>query len=166
MKKLVIGMFALCLTMGMMSCGNKAAGNKDGKDSAATEAQAEVKEEKTVDVNEVLAKAKAEGANWDEAQWKDAIKDMFRALSPMLEYFKGVEDRMKEADKGTDAEKAAAAAKIMEEVEAKQKEFEPMEKAMEEFNKIAEQNPVAKKLLDDKAFQEEMKKEFNLPEDF
>lgn len=166
MKKLVIGMFALCLTMGMMSCGNKAAGNKDGKDSAATEAQAEVKEEKTVDVNEVLAKAKAEGANWDEAQWKDAIKDMFRALSPMLEYFKGVEDRMKEADKGTDAEKAAAVAKIMEEAEAKQKEFEPMEKAMEEFNKIAEQNPVAKKLLDDKAFQEEMKKEFNLPEDF
>jgi hypothetical protein len=152
--------------MGMLSCGNKAAGNKDGKDSAATEAQAEVKEEKTVDVNEVLAKAKAEGANWDEAQWKDAIKDMFRALSPMLEYFKGVEDRMKEADKGTDAEKAAAAAKIMEEVEAKQKEFEPMEKAMEEFNKIAEQNPIAKKLLDDKAFQEEMKKEFNLPEDF
>ena len=166
MKKLVIGMFALCLTMGMLSCGNKAAGNKDGKDSAATEAQAEVKEEKTVDVNEVLAKAKAEGANWDEAQWKDAIKDMFRALSPMLEYFKGVEDRMKEADKGTDAEKAAAVAKIMEEAEAKQKEFEPMEKAMEEFNKIAEQNPIAKKLLDDKAFQEEMKKEFNLPEDF
>ena len=166
MKKLVIGMFALCLTMGMLSCGNKAAGNKDGKDSAATEAQAEVKEEKTVDVNEVLAKAKAEGANWDEAQWKDAIKDMFRALSPMLEYFKGVEDRMKEADKGTDAEKAAAVAKIMEEAEAKQKEFEPMEKAMEEFNTIAKQNPIAKKLLDDKAFQEEMKKEFNLPEDF
>ena len=73
---------------------------------------------------------------------------------------------MKEADNGTDAEKAAAAAKIMEEVEAKQKEFEPMEKAMEEFNKIAEQNPIAKKLLDDKAFQEEMKKEFNLPESF
>ena len=166
MKKLVIGMFALCLTMGMMSCGNKAAGNKDGKDSAATEAQAEVKEEKTVDVNEVLAKAKAEGANWDEAQWKDAIKDMFRALSPMFEYFKGIEDRMKGADNGTDAEKAAAAAKIMEEVEAKQKEFEPMEKAMEEFNKIAEQNPIAKKLLDDKAFEEELKKEFNLPEDF
>jgi hypothetical protein len=166
MKKLVIGMFALCLTMGMLSCGNKAAGNKDGKDSAATEAQAEVKEEKTVDVNEVLAKAKAEGANWDEAQWKDAIKDMFRALSPMLEYYKSIEDRMKGADKGTDAEKAAAAAKIMEEVEAKQKEFEPMEKAMEEFNKIAEQNPIAKKLLDDKAFEEELKKEFNLPEDF
>jgi hypothetical protein len=37
---------------------------------------------------------------------------------------------------------------------------------MEEFNKIAEQNPVAKKLLDDKAFEEELKKEFNLPEDF
>ena len=143
MKKLVIALCVLCMGLGVISCSDK-----------------------KVDLQELVSKAKAEGANWDEAQWKDAIKDMFRALSPMLEYFKGMEDRMKEADNGTDAEKAAAAAKIMEEVEAKQKEFEPMEKAMEEFNKIAEQNPIAKKLLDDKAFEEELKKEFNLPEDF
>ena len=166
MKKLVIGMFALCLTMGMMSCGNKAAGNKDGKDSAATEAQAEVKEEKTVDVNEVLAKAKAEGANWDEAQWKDAIKDMFTGIKPMIDWAKEMETKAKELENSDDATKMAAMAELMKDVEAKQKEFEPMEKAMEEFNKIAEQNPIAKKLLDDKAFEEELKKEFNLPEDF
>ena len=48
----------------------------------------------------------------------------------------------------------------MEDAEAMQKKFEPMEKAMEEFNAIAEKNPIAKKLMDDKAFEEEIKKEF------
>ena len=43
--------------------------------------------------------------------------------------------------------------------------FEPMTKAMEEFMEIAEKNPTAKKVMDDKAFQEEVKKEFNLPEE-
>lgn len=165
MKKLVIGMFALCLGLGLVSCGNKAGASKDGKDSTAAEAQAEVKEEKTVDLNELVAKVKAEGANWDEAQWKEAFKDMFRGLAPMIEYARDLEAKMKEAENGTDAEKAAAAAKLMEDAEAMQKKFEPMEKAMEEFNAIAEKNPIAKKLMDDKAFEEEIKKEFNLPED-
>ena len=53
----------------------------------------------------------------------------------------------------------------MKEVEAKQKEFEPLSKAFEEFSNIAEKNPVAKKLMEDKAFEQEMKKEFNLPEE-
>lgn len=53
----------------------------------------------------------------------------------------------------------------MKEAEAKQKEFEPLSKAFEEFSNIAEKNPVAKKLMEDKAFEQEMKKEFNLPEE-
>jgi hypothetical protein len=143
MKKLVIAMFVLCMGIGMVSC------SKDKK----------------VDLQELVAKAKAEGAKWDEAQWKEAIKDLFTGAKPMIDWMKDVEQKMKEAEGGEDAEKLAAAAKLMEEAEAKQKEFEPMTKAMEEFMKIAEENPTAKKVMDDKAFQEEMKKEFNLPEE-
>ena len=164
MKKLVIGMFALCLTMGMLSCGNKAAGNKDGKDSAATEAQAEVKEEKTVDVNEVLAKAKAEGANWDEAQWKAAYEDMFIAMEPMIKMARDMEEKTKAAK--TEDEKMKIALEMLANMEKMQKEMDPLEKGMNEFEKIVEANPIAKKVSDDPAFQAEMKKKFNLPEDF
>ena len=136
-------MFVLCMGIGMMSC------SKDKK----------------VDLQELVAKAKAEGAKWDEAQWKEAIKDLFTGAKPMIDWMKDVETKMKEAEGGEDAAKLAAAAKLMEEAEAKQKEFEPLTKAMEEFMEIAENNPTAKKVMDDKAFQEEMKKEFNLPEE-
>lgn len=141
MKKFIIGMFALCLGLGMVSC------NKE------------------VNAQDVVAKAKAEGANWDEAQWKDAFKDMFKAATPMFEWMKDMETKMKEAESGDDAAKVAAVADLMKDAEAKQKEFEPLSKAFEEFSAIAEKNPVAKKLMADKAFEEEMKKEFNLPEE-
>lgn len=141
MKKFIIGMFAFCLGLGMVSC------NKE------------------VNAQDVLAKVKAEGANWDEAQWKDAFKDMLKAAAPMFNYMKDMEKKMKEAENGDDAAKIAAAAEIMKDVEAKQKEFEPLSKAFEEFINIAEKNPVAKKLMEDKAFEQEMKKEFNLPEE-
>jgi hypothetical protein len=36
---------------------------------------------------------------------------------------------------------------------------------MEEYNKIVEANPIAKKISEDKAFEAELKKEFDLPED-
>ena len=141
MKKVIIGMFAFCLGLGMVSC------NKE------------------VNAQDVVAKAKAEGANWDEAQWKDAFKDMFKAAAPMFDYMKEMEKKLKDAESGDDAAKIAAAAEIMKEAEAKQKEFEPLSKAFEEFSNIAEKNPVAKKLMEDKAFEQEMKKEFNLPEE-
>lgn len=163
MKKLVIGMFAFCLTMGMISCGNKTAGG-DGKDSTATEAKAEVKK---VDINDVIAKAKAEGANWDEAQWKQAYRDVMTAATPLFDWARGMSEKMKELDNGgDDAAKLAEAAKFMEEAEAKQKEFEPLTKALDEFEEITKQFPIAKKVGDDEAFQEELKKEFNIPEDF
>ena len=142
MKKLVIALCVLCMGLGVISCSDK-----------------------KVDLQELVSKAKAEGANWDEAQWKDAIKDMFTGIKPMIDWAKEMETKAKELENSDDATKMAAMAELMKDVEAKQKEFEPM-KAMEEFNEIAKKNPVAKKLLDDKAFQEEMKKEFNLPEDF
>lgn len=161
MKKVLFGMFAFCLALGMVSCGNKAAGG-DVKDSTAT-AAAPVEE--TVKMEDVIAKAKAEGANWDEDQWKASFKDAMKAMKPMFDYMRSMQEEMKKAESGDDATKAAAVAKILAESEAKQKEFEPLEKQMEEYNAIVDANPIGKKLNNDKAFQEELKKEFNVPED-
>lgn len=128
------------------------------------EAKVEVKQ---VDINDVIAKAKAEGANWDEAQWKQAFRDVMTAATPLFDWARGVNEKMKELEKnGDDAAKMAEAAKILEEAEAKEKEFEPLTKALDEFDKITKQYPIAKKLSNDKVFQEELKKEFNIPEDF
>ena len=88
MKKLVIAMFVLCMGIGMVSC------SKDKK----------------VDLQELVAKAKAEGAKWDETQWKEAIKDLFTGAKPMIDWMKDVETQMKEAEGGEDAAKLAAAA--------------------------------------------------------
>jgi hypothetical protein len=159
MKKLVIGMFALCLGLGMVSCGNKA-GGADGKDSTATAV-----EKKKVDPQEVLNKAKAEGANWDEAQWKANQKEMMSCVAPMMKSMQELQKKMEGASNGSDEEKAAALASGLQELQAKQKEYEPLEKIMEEYNKIVEANPIAKKISEDKAFEEELKKEFDLPED-
>ena len=163
MKKLVIGMFAFCLAMGMVSCGNKTAAG-DAKDSTATKTEAK-EEAKKVDINDVIAKAKAEGANWDEAQWKQAFRDVMTAATPLFDWARDMQEQMKKAENGSDEQAAAAALKALADAEAKQKEFEPITKAMDEFDEIVKQNPIAKKLSDDKAFQEEMKKEFNIPED-
>ena len=153
MKKLLIGLFAFFMVMGMVSCA------KDG-------AKGDAKEAVKVDPQEVLDKAKAEGANWDEAQWKDAIRDMFKGLTPLFDFMRDMQDQMAEAEKMEDeAQKLAAAAKIMADVQAKQQEFEPLSKIMEEFEGLGEKFPALQKVLDDKAFQEELKKEFNLPED-
>lgn len=145
MKKLMIGLFVLCFGLGMVSCGDSA--------------------DKKVTVEEVLAKAKAESANWDEAQWKDAFRDMMKAVSPMFDYLRDIQAQMKEAEKGDDAAKAAALAKLMEDAEAKQKEFEPMQKALDEFDELVKKSPVGKKVSEDKEFEAEMKKEFNLPDE-
>lgn len=155
MKKLLMGIFAFCLGLGMISCGNKTVSNNEGEKVA----------EKKITPQEVIAKAKAEGANWDEAQWKAAMKDMMKAVSPLFDYMRDMEKQMKEAENGDDAAKVAAVAKIMSDAESKKKEFEPLEKALNEFEKIMEGSEIGKKVNEDKAFQEEIKKEFNLPED-
>lgn len=155
MKKLLMGIFAFCLGLGMISCGNKTVSNNEGEKVA----------EKKITPQEVIAKAKAEGANWDKAQWKAAMKDMMKAVSPLFDYMRDMEKQMKEAENGDDAAKVAAVAKIMSDAESKKKEFEPLEKALNEFEKIMEGSEIGKKVNEDKAFQEEIKKEFNLPED-
>ncbi len=147
MKKMFFMSLAFCLGLGMMSCGNNAKAGAAADSTATEEVKAEAPAKK-VDINELVAKAKAEGANWDEAQWKAAYEDMFIAMEPMIKMARDMEEKTKAAK--TEDEKMKIA----------------LEKGMNEFEKIVEDNPIAKKVSDDPAFQAEMKKKFNLPEDF
>ena len=154
---------AFCLGLGMMSCGNNAKAGAAADSTATEEVKAEAPAKK-VDINELVAKAKAEGANWDEAQWKAAYEDMFIAMEPMIKMARDMEEKTKAAK--TEDEKMKIALEMLANMEKVQKEMDPLEKGMNEFEKIVEANPIAKKVSDDPAFQAEMKKKFNLPEDF
>ncbi len=163
MKKLFFMSLAFCLGLGMMSCGNNAKAGAAADSTATEEVKAEAPAKK-VDINELVAKAKAEGANWDEAQWKAAYEDMFIAMEPMIKMARDMEEKTKAAK--TEDEKMKIALEMLANMEKMQKEMDPLEKGMNEFEKIVEANPIAKKVSDDPAFQAEMKKKFNLPEDF
>lgn len=147
----------------MMSCGNNAKAGAAADSTATEEVKAEAPAKK-VDINELVAKAKAEGANWDEAQWKAAYEDMFIAMEPMIKMARDMEEKTKAAK--TEDEKMKIALEMLANMEKMKKEMDPLEKGMNEFEKIVEANPIAKKVSDDPAFQAEMKKKFNLPEDF
>ena len=149
MKILVMGLFALCLGLGTVSASNLTV-------STPTTTAADEKDETPQDI---LARAKAEGANWNEAQWKEAMRDMTRALSPALDFMRDIEEKLEKAD---DAEKAKIISKLTE-IEEKMKDLEVV---MDEFEKVMEASEIGKKVNNDKAFEEELKKEFNLPDDF
>ena len=164
MKKIIVLSFAVCLAFGMMSCGNNAKGG-DGADSTKAEVAEAQAPAKKVDLKEVIAKAKAEGANWDETQWKATFEDVFTGLDPMFQVLRDMQAKQKAVENASEEEQAKVALEMMANLEKMEKEMKPFEEAMNEFEKIVEANPVAKKLSDDKAFQEEMKKKFNLPDD-
>lgn len=142
------------MSISYMSCKNEA-----GKDAASGEQKSAVENvEQTVDLAALVEKVKAEGANWSIDEWKDAFKQVMTAVKPMLLSMKEMSTKM---EKASDADMA----KIASEVEAMQKEFEPMEKAMTEFQEAAAATENGKKVIDDEEWGKQMLKELGIPED-
>ena len=104
MKKLLIGTVAIALCLGMNSCKNEAAAtdketpsteqisqetsDSNGPTTESTEQFSDATSQTTDNPSEatadLLAKAKAEGANWSVDQWKGAFKDMMLIAKPMI----------------------------------------------------------------------------------
>ena len=79
MKKLLIGLFAFALCMGINSCAKE---NKEAAEKAGEEVVEAV--EKTPVLADIVAKAKAEGANWSVDEWKEQFKQVLLAIKPMM----------------------------------------------------------------------------------
>ena len=152
MKKVLL-MFVAFMGLTMMSC----TANEGAKPAAEGEQAVENVEQK-VDLNEIVAKAKAEGANWSVDQWKDAFKSMLIGMKPMMDFMMDMKEKM---EKGSEADQL----KLLGELEAKAKEMEPFEKAMEEFNAAAEATENGKKVADDEEWGKQVLKELGYPED-
>ena len=147
-------MVAFAMSISFMSCKNEA-----GKDAASAEQKSTTENvEQKVDLLDLVAKVKAEGANWSVDEWKEAFKSALVALKPMMEKISGFQAKLK----GANEEEAA---KLMTEMEAQMKEFEPIEKAMNEFEEAARATENGKKVIDDEEWGKQMMKELGFPED-
>lgn len=143
---------AVAVAMVMASCKQKSEAP-----AAAEQPAAEQVEPQQPSAADIVAKAKAEGANWSVDQWKSATKDMMIVMKPQLmKVAEMVEKMEKEPDK---------VAEIMTEMTGLQKEFEPFEKLMNEFEEVAKATENGKAVMDDEAWGDQLKKELGLPED-
>ena len=149
MKKFLIGIIALVLCLGMNSC--KKEGAPEGeKQDAATEKVAEAPS-----LADVVAKAKAEGANWSVDEWKEAFKSVTLAIKPMM-----VE--MNEVTKKVEADPSKAG-DLMKELKAIQAKYPDFEKLMDEFTAIAEGCENGKAVIDDEEWGTKMMEELGVP---
>lgn len=150
MRNFWIGMLALMLGFCVVSCKEKS--EQPVKEGEATEQVAE-----NLSLEDIVAKAKAEGANWTVDDWKNYMRQAFVAAAPLLQK---LGDMMKEI--GDDPQKAAAS---LGDLQKLQEEFEPYEKLFDELDSITEANEVGKKVMEDTTWVNQMKKELNIPED-
>lgn len=140
MKKALIGMLALVMCLGMVSC---------SKESSASLA-------------DVVAKAKTDGAKWSVDEWKDAYKQVMTAVKPMMTEIAEITKGMEAAEgQEPDAAKVAEALGKLQELQTK---YGDVEKLMGEFEEAAKASENGKKVAEDEEFLKGLAKELGLPE--
>lgn len=148
MKKLLIGMFAFALCLGMNSCIKE---NKEAAEKAVEEVV-----EKAPALADIVAKAKAEGANWSVDEWKEQFKQVMLAIKPMMVEMSDLVKNMKD-----DPSKMAEMVKESENI---QKKYADLNKLMEEFSEIAEATENGKVVIDDEEWGKKMMEELGIPD--
>ena len=153
MKKLLIAMFALIMGVAFTSCKQKTE-VEPGK--AATEE----KVEKAESLEDLVARAKAEGANWSVDEWKGAVKQAFLAMKPIMEKIQKMSEKTEDDNPDFDKIKEVA-----EDLEKNQAEYQKIEKLMDELNTIAASTANGKAVLDDEEWGNALMKELGFPDD-
>ena len=148
--------FALCL--GMNSCIKETKDATDQAKDAVEQAKDAVEQvvEETPVLADVVAKAKAEGANWSVDEWKEAFKQTLLAIKPMMVDMKEISDKMKE-----DPSKAVELMTQMKDLEKKYPDFS---KLMDEFSELAEATANGKVVIDDEEWGKKIMEELGVPD--
>ena len=115
---------------------------------------------KKIDLTEMIEKAKAEGANWNEDQWKDAFREVLSSLVPMLKDMTALSKKVE----GLDGDDTEAMTALMTEATALEEKYKGVEEQIEEFGKIADSFEIGKRLGQDDAFQQELFDELGITE--
>lgn len=144
-------MLALMLGFCVVSCRENP--NKDDKANAESE-----QVEENLTLADIVAKAKAESANWTADQWKDYMKKAMVIVAPSL---KKVGEMMESI--GDDPAKAAEA---IDQLKALQEEFAPMEGLLDELDSICNASEIGKAVMEDTVWVNQVRKELGFTEDF
>ncbi len=143
-------MLALMLGFCVVSCRENP--NKDDKAKAESE-----QVEENLTLADIVAKAKAESANWTADQWKDYMKKAMVIVAPSL---KKVGEMMESI--GDDPAKAAEA---IDQLKALQEEFAPMEGLLDELDSICNASEIGKAVMEDSVWANQVKEELGIPDD-
>ncbi len=115
---------------------------------------------KKIDLTEMIEKAKAEGANWNEDQWKDAFRQVLGMMVPMITEMTNLTKKMQGLDEN-DVEGMTA---LMEEAKTLEEKYKGVEEQIDEFGNVADSFEIGKRLGEDVTFQEELFKELGITE--
>ena len=107
-------------------------------------------------LEEIVAKARANGALWTVDEWKLQTKNIFVVMTP---FFKQMGDMQKMAEENPDNVAAAMAS-----VAQLEQEMEPYEKLLEEFGTLAQATEAGKVVMEDDEWAEQMMRELGIPE--
>ena len=151
MKHFIIGVIALVLCLGMSSC-KKEAANEPQNEPAAQEQAVEA----APSLADVVAKAKAEGANWSVDEWKAQVKEFLLAIKPVMLEMESVSKRMEsEPDKIQE---------IMGELKGLEEKYSGFSNLVDEFTQIATSTANGKTVIDDEEWLENLREELGVPE--
>ena len=153
MKKAFLVMMAFVIGMTVTSC-------KQGQKSGTTPEEAAANPVETL--NQLVDKAKAEGANWSVDEWKEAYRTAFYAMSPAMKGMYEIMQLMKgTTDESVDTVAIAKAMTKAKEIEVK---FGQVASIVERFDSIGNLYPNGKSVSEDKDFEKQLLKEVGLPE--
>ena len=147
MKKILLGLLALLLCIGMTSC-------KAIVDKKETK-EAGVGTEIDMSFADIVAQAKAEGANWSIDEWKDCIRNLGKVMNAWSKENEMWKEKIRNETNVHQSEELAIQAD-----EELTKKYGDVEKLLDEFNEIVEMCENAVKVCEDKTFQEEILNEY------
>ena len=114
MKKVFFSMSLMVMGLFFVACTNSAPKAEDAAKAATEEVKEAVEEAVSIDdLKALVESAKKDGANWTEAQWKDAFKTVIKAAKPMLVAIKDME---KKAESASEDEKLKIASEMMDKI--------------------------------------------------
>ena len=144
-------MMALAMMFTFNSCKDTKAPAENTETTEEVAAQEEAPTAPTME--ELIASAKADGANWTVDQWKDAFRNVAVNVKPMMDEMKEMMELMEKDP-----------TKAMELAQGLETKYEPLNKLVEEFSTIAEGTENGKKVSEDEEFQKQIEEEFEFPD--
>lgn len=119
------------------------------------------------ELTKIVEKARIEGENWTEDEWKTQFVNALSTTKPMLVKFAEIQEVIKQADaQDEDDIDLSSFMGLMQEFESHQTQLDRIQKLLDEFGEIADKTENGKKVQEDNNFEEWLVKEMGLDELF